>query len=52
MTEDRQMVVMAVLEGKLDASHITIEELRELEEAVFEAVADKRSHFQTFEVMQ
>lgn len=52
MTEDRQMVVMAVLEGKLDASHITMEELRELEEAVFEAVADKRSHFQTFEVMQ
>lgn len=52
MTEDRQMVMMAVLEGKLDPSHITMEELHELEDAVFEAIAEKRSPFQTYEVLQ
>lgn len=52
MTEDRQMVMMAVLEGKLDASHVTYEEIMELQDRVFEAIADRKSPFQTFEVLQ
>ena len=52
MTEDRQMVMMAVIEGKLDASHVTWEEIEELQDAVFEAIAAKKSPFQTFEVLQ
>lgn len=52
MTEDRQMVMMAVLEGKLDASHVTMDEIRELENAVFEAIATRKSPFETYEVMQ
>ncbi len=52
MTEDRQMVMMAVLEGKLDASHVTWEEIEELQDGVFEAVAAKRTPFETFEVIQ
>ena len=45
MTKDRQLVVMAVLEGKLPVSMITEKELDELHEAVFDAVAstDKAS---------
>ena len=29
MTEERQMVMQAVLDGKLDASHVTMEEIKE-----------------------
>ena len=42
MKQDRQLVVMAVLEGKLPVSMITEEELNELHEAVFDAVAIKK----------
>ena len=42
MTEERQLVVMAVLEGKLPVSMITEKELDELHEAVFDAVAIKK----------
>ena len=52
MSPERQMVVMAVFEGKLPASHITEEELHELEETVFELVAEKRTVFETWETLQ
>lgn len=52
MTEDRQMVMMAVLEGKLDASHVTMEEIQELEDRVFEAIANKKTPFDTWETLQ
>jgi hypothetical protein len=42
MTEERQLVVMAVLEGKLPIDMITKKELDELHEAVFDAVAIKK----------
>ena len=42
MTEDRKMVMVAVLEGKLPVSMITEDELNELHEAVFDAVAIKK----------
>jgi hypothetical protein len=43
MTEERQMVMLAVLEGNLPVDSITDEELLELEAAVMDAVAEKRS---------
>jgi hypothetical protein len=52
MTEDRQMVMMAVIEGKLDASHVTMEEIQELEDRVVELIADRKSPFQTWETLQ
>lgn len=52
MTEDRKMVMQAVLEGKLDASHVTMEEIKELEETIFELIADRKSPFQTWETLQ
>jgi hypothetical protein len=42
MTQERQLIVMSVLEGKLPVSMITKEELDELHEAVFDAVAIKK----------
>ena len=52
MTEDRILVMTAVLEGKLDANHITMEELEELEETVFELIASKHTPFCTWETLQ
>jgi hypothetical protein len=44
--------MQAVLEGKLDASHVTMEEIKELEETIFELIADRKSPFQTWETLQ
>jgi hypothetical protein len=52
MNKDRQMVMMAVLEGKLDASHVTMEELKELEDNIFELIADRKTTFDTWETIQ
>jgi len=41
MTDERQLVVLAVLDGKLPADSLTWEEIEELEEAVFDAIANK-----------
>ena len=45
MTDDRQLVALAVLEGKLPADALSWEEIEELEEAVFDAIADKMGSF-------
>ena len=42
MTEDRQAVVLAVLRGELDESHITDQELVELELALMDAIVAKK----------
>jgi hypothetical protein len=52
MTEDRKLVMQAVLEGKLDPSHVTMEELHEVEEVLFELIADRKTPFQTHETLQ
>ena len=52
MTEERQLVMTAVLEGKLDSSHVTMEELHEVEETLFELIADRKTPFQTWETLQ
>lgn len=52
MTADRQAVMTAVLEGKLDASHVTMEEIQEVEEILFELIADRKTPFQTWGTLQ
>ena len=42
MTDDRQLVMMAVLEGKLPADMVTMEEIHELEEVVFDLIAERK----------
>jgi hypothetical protein len=52
MTEDRQMIMQAVLEGKLDESHVTYEEVMELQDRVFELIASRKTPFQTWDTLQ
>jgi hypothetical protein len=52
MTEDRKMIMQAVLEGKLPADSVTMEELHEVEEVLFELIASKHTPFETYGVMQ
>lgn len=52
MTEDRRLVMQAVLEGKLDASYVTMEELHEVEETLFELIADRKTPFETWGTLQ
>ena len=52
MTEERQMVMTAVLEGKLSADHVSMDELSELEDLVWGLIADQqlqRTDVQYFE---
>lgn len=52
MNEERKLVMQSVLEGKLDSSYVTLEEVQELEQIVFELIADRKTPFQTHETMQ
>jgi hypothetical protein len=52
MTEDRQMVMQAVLEGKLPADSVTMDELDEVQEVLFELICERQTPFSTFQVMQ
>jgi len=42
MTENRKLVMMAVLEGKLPADMVTMEEINEVEELVFDLIAERK----------
>ena len=52
MNEERRMVMQSVLEGKLPADAVTMEELHEVEEILFELIADRKSPFATWETVQ
>lgn len=52
MTEDRQMIMIAVLEGKLPPEAVTMEELQEVEDTLFELIAAKKTPFDTWETLQ
>ena len=52
MNEERRMIMQSVLEGKLDASHVTMEEIHELEDIVFELIAERKTPFATWETLQ
>jgi hypothetical protein len=52
MTEDRFMVVSAVLDGKIDASHVTLEEMKEVFAMLFEVIADKATNFEAHDTVQ
>lgn len=52
MTEDRQMIMVAVLEGKLPPEMVTLEELKEVEDTLFELIAAKHTPFDTWETLQ
>lgn len=41
MTKDRQIIAMAVLEGKLPPELLTWKEIQQLDEVIFDTVSDK-----------
>ena len=43
MTEERQIVAWAVLQGKLPADELTYAEIEEIEDLIFDAVSAKLS---------
>ena len=43
MTEERQRIAWAVLQGKLPAEELTYAEIEEIEDLIFDAVATKLS---------
>jgi hypothetical protein len=45
MTDDRIEVMQAVLRGEISAEHVTLEEIRELEECIMDAIIEKRAQF-------
>lgn len=52
MTEERQAVMLKVMAGELPATEVTIEELHEVEELLFELIADQKTPFATHETIQ
>ncbi len=52
MSEDRQFIMQMVLEGKLPADSVTMEELDEVQDIIFELICERQTPFENFEVMQ
>jgi hypothetical protein len=52
MTEDRKMVMVAVLEGKLPPDRVTMQELHEVEDILFELIAERKTPFATHDTIQ
>jgi hypothetical protein len=50
--EDREMIIQAVFDGQLGVEHITMDEIFELEEALFEEICDTHTPFSTWETLQ
>lgn len=42
ITEEREMIVQAVLAGELDADYLTVDEIKDLEVLVFDAAMEKQ----------
>lgn len=42
ITEEREMIVQAVLAGELDAEYLTVEEVKDLELLVFDAAMERQ----------
>ena len=52
MNEERQAVMLKVMAGELPATAVTIEELHEVENLLFELIADQKTPFATHETLQ
>ena len=42
ITEEREMIVQAVLAGELDADYLTVNEVKDLEVLIFDAAMEKQ----------
>lgn len=52
ITEERRLVLQAVLDGQIGVEHVTLEEIFILEDELFEEVAEMHTPFATWETLQ
>ena len=52
MTEERIMVMTAVIEGQISDKHVTLKEIYEFEDMLFEEFASRYTPFATWETLQ
>lgn len=52
LIQDRTLIRMAVFDGVLDESHLTMDDLYDMEDTVFELLCDKLTPFTTWETVQ
>lgn len=50
--DDREMIIQAVFDGQLGVEYITMDEIYELEDDLFELVASEKTVFDTWETLQ
>lgn len=50
--EDRDMIMQAVLDGVLGVEHVSLREIQELEEVIFEEICDDLSPFLCWDTVQ
>ena len=50
--EDREMIIQAVFDGQLGVEHISMEEIFDLEDALFEEICDEVTPFAIWETIQ
>jgi len=50
--EDREMIIQAVFDGQLGVEHISMEEIFDLEDALFEEICNEVTPFATWETIQ
>ncbi len=50
--EDREMIIQAVFDGQLGVEHITMDEINEIEENLFEEICDMHTPFACWETIQ
>lgn len=50
--EDREMIIQAVFDGQLGVEHISMDEIFDLEDALFEEICDELTPFALWETIQ
>jgi hypothetical protein len=50
--QDREMIIQAVLDGILGVEHITMDDIFQLEDELFEEICDKYTPFAIWETEQ
>ncbi len=50
--QDRELIIQAVFDGQLGVEYISLDEIIEMEDEIFEAVAEQHTPFSTWETLQ
>jgi hypothetical protein len=50
--QDREMIIQAVFDGQLGVEYISMDEIYEIEDELFEEIANQQTPFTTWETIQ